>query len=65
MIDTDGTDEITCPYCGYEFTESYEFPGEAGGSEGNIGPIDCDDCGRRFNAYRNVSISYSTEKIKE
>lgn len=28
------TDEIVCPYCGYEFRHSYELDGEYGDIEG-------------------------------
>lgn len=57
-IDHEYTDEIVCPYCGYEFTDSQE---ESTGEE-ILGLIDCPECNEKFYAFRNISISYSTEK---
>ncbi len=56
-IDHVYTDEVTCPYCGYEFMDSWEFEGE------DIGELHCDGCEKEFIAHRNISISYSTSKV--
>jgi hypothetical protein len=54
--------EITCPYCGYEYTESYEYDSsdlDACGEE------DCPDCEKKFKWSRNTSITYSTSGMCE
>ncbi len=52
--DTDYTDEIVCPHCGHMYSDSFEV------SEGEH---ECRDCGNAFNVERDVSVSYSTEKV--
>jgi DNA-directed RNA polymerase subunit RPC12/RpoP len=57
-IDHSYTDEIVCPYCGYEFGDSWEFF-----NTGNEDPqIDCEECNKTFVASRNETITYSTYK---
>lgn len=51
--DTDYTDEIVCPHCGYECSDSWEM---------EEGRHECGDCCRPFMVTRNVSVHYSTEK---
>jgi hypothetical protein len=51
--DTDYTDEVTCPWCGYECSNSWEM------SEGSR---ECEDCGREYDVARNVAVTYSTTK---
>lgn len=50
------TEEVVCPYCGHEFTDSWELSGE----DGQEGETDCGQCERLFLYYRNISVSYST-----
>lgn len=57
-IDHEYTDEIICPYCGYEFSDSFEI----NSGEEDLGLIKCDECGKSFYAIRNIEITYSTEK---
>lgn len=47
-------DEITCPKCGYvrHGGDSWESPDE--------GEDDCEECGHRYEWYRNVEVTYST-----
>lgn len=59
-IDHECTDEITCPHCGSEFSDSWEY----GSGDDEIGLIECGECEKLFYANRNVSVSYSTEKAK-
>ena len=54
--DTDGTDEIVCPYCGQEFSDSLEFIDQDGDD------IDCDACGKSFELTVNHSVTYSTSR---
>ena len=51
--DTDYTDEVTCPHCGYKCSDSWEM---------SVGVHECGDCGREFEMERDVSVSYSTTK---
>lgn len=57
-IDSEYTDEIVCPYCGYEFSDSFEC--NISEDEENI--IECEECGKEFYAIKNISISYSSFK---
>ena len=52
------TKEIVCPYCGYEFSDSWDYSSDLE----DIGLIDCENCDKSFYANRIVTIDYSTEK---
>jgi DNA-directed RNA polymerase subunit RPC12/RpoP len=51
------TDKITCPYCGYEDIDSWEF------AENN-GNYTCSDCGKDFFVERDVEVTYSSFPIE-
>jgi transcription elongation factor Elf1 len=51
--DTDYTDEVICPHCGYEHSDSFEM---------SEGVRECSDCGREFEMERDVAVTYSTTK---
>lgn len=51
------TDEVVCPYCHYEFSDSWEFS--------DNGDIVCDECNKEFFMYRHIEVSYVTEKNNE
>lgn len=55
-IDCSNTDEIVCPYCGYECLDSCEM-------SANRDDMTCEDCDRDFIYQRHREITYSTEKI--
>jgi transcription elongation factor Elf1 len=55
-IDSDYTEEITCPHCGYVHSDSWEV-GE------NSGNTECDSCKKPFAYERNTSVTYSTTKL--
>lgn len=59
-IDTDGTDNIICPHCGYEDHDSWEA-GE-GAEEFDEW---CDRCGKKMHVTRHFTISYSSEKLEK
>ena len=60
-IEHEYTDEIVCPYCGNEFSDSWEL-----GDGEDIGELECDECNKKFTAYRNLSKpTYSTEKLSK
>ena len=46
------SDEITCPYCGYELSDSWECSDE----DINI----CDTCGSEYEYTRVVEVSYTS-----
>lgn len=54
------TSEIVCPFCGYEFGDSWEYEGDCE----DIGLLECDNCYKSFYATRNVRVDYSTQKAK-
>lgn len=55
-IDHEYTDNIVCPWCGSEDTDSWEAADD--------GKRDCYDCGKPFEYEREVSCSYSTAKLE-
>lgn len=55
--DTEYTSEITCPWCGYEMTDSWERSHDSD-------QTDCDNCGRKYEYERDVTVTYSTKKLK-
>ena len=59
-FDTEFRDDIVCPYCGYEFTDSWEYNDTQDEQK-----VDCHDCGKEFLLYMHVTIDYSTYKKKE
>jgi transposase-like protein len=56
-------DEVKCPYCGYEYSESYEFLNGARDDFSDFN-VSCDYCHQEFNVQPEKSISYSSIKIK-
>lgn len=50
------TEEIICPWCGYEFQDSWEF-------EEN-GEHECYGCGKSFKFSRIIDVTYDTERIE-
>jgi len=60
-IDHEYTQEIVCPYCGAEWTDSWEEGSHPGDED--IGELECFECERKFYATRNIDITYCTEKI--
>jgi hypothetical protein len=45
-------DDITCPWCGYEYCDSWEFRDD--------GNEKCQECGKEFTYSANHSVTYST-----
>jgi len=50
-----GEDEVTCPYCGYETTDSWELQ--------DYGTSTCVDCDKKYSWQRDVLITYSSEGV--
>lgn len=59
-IDCESTDDVVCPHCGAEFIDSHEFFMN-GRSDATC---ECEECGKAFEASRDISITYSTRKKK-
>lgn len=57
-IDHDHTDEVVCPYCGYEFGDSWDLSDDSG-------ELDCSECGKEFEYYRHIEVTYCTYQITE
>ena len=55
-IDHELTQEITCPYCGYEDHGSWE--------ENDDGDMECPECYKEFSFERIITVEYSTKKKK-
>lgn len=55
------TDEIVCPYCGHELSDSFDY-----GLEPNVTyvHIDCPKCEKEFCCGAEADIKYTTEKMK-
>lgn len=50
-------DEITCPYCGYVHSDSYEYSDSDDNHK-------CGQCGGIFSYERNVEVTYSSTPVK-
>lgn len=50
------TDEITCPYCGHEFQDSWDY----NLTEDRYEVVECAECGMPFSATVNHITSYSS-----
>lgn len=55
-MDHSYTDEIVCPHCGYEHTDSWE---QGSGNEEDF-ESECHDCGKVILVSRMVTVKYST-----
>lgn len=49
--------EIKCPYCDYEFSDSWEY-------DDDTTELTCSSCDKEFNVERNVEVTYCTSRIK-
>ena len=54
-IDHEFTDTVVCPYCGYKFSDCFEWSDD--------GREECEECYKEFTFDRNVTIDYSTSRI--
>lgn len=54
FVDTDFTQEITCPWCGHEQHDSWEASDD--------GEYICDVCENEYYYTRDVEVTYSTAK---
>jgi len=55
-IDHEFTQEIVCPWCGYEYGDSWDC--------GEGGKRQCDECGKHFSFSKDYDVTYSTCRKK-
>ena len=53
-LDTSYNELVTCPWCGYEEQDSWEYEDDE---------YECNSCGKPIEVYRIVDIHYSTVKV--
>ena len=46
------TDDITCPWCDYELTDSWQY--------NNSGSMECPECGKDFSYEASIEITYNS-----
>ncbi len=61
-IDCTYTKEIICPYCGYEFSDSWEYNRRMEG--GDSTELECPECDKKFTATMDIEITYKSHKRK-
>jgi len=54
MLDTQYTNELVCPYCGHEFSDSWERE--------DRGEFECYECDKNFSFDTDVTRLYSSER---
>lgn len=61
-INCSGTDEVVCPHCGYEFSDSWDF-----GFNGREMDIQCGnpECEKVFSCEPDYSVVYYSRKKKQ
>jgi hypothetical protein len=57
-FDTKYTDEVICPYCGFEYSDSWEF-------HDYHDKITCCECNKKFEFEACFDVTYCTYKLKE
>ena len=57
----DCEDEIKCPYCGYEFSDSWEFHLR---NDGDSQEVECgnEECEKTFDAIMCITVTWSTRR---
>ena len=58
-FDTNCTDEITCPYCGHVFSDSWEY------NDQNSTEQECHSCGKTFFLEVDFKVTYTTDKMEK
>lgn len=53
-----GTDNIICPYCGYEYEDSWEY-------DESDEHYECINCGSYFSYEREVSVKYYSSPVEK
>ncbi len=49
--------EITCPYCGWKDTDSWE---SGLNNDGDSDEFECPECNKKFNVIMNIETTYTT-----
>lgn len=58
-IDCQYTDEIVCPYCGYENDESWEYYRGLEDYD-SYTTVECSECQKEYEVYREFEVHYSS-----
>lgn len=61
VIDHEYTTDPVCPYCGYVMHDAWELNLE----DGEYTEVECGHCEKSYKVSINISVHYSTEKIKD
>ena len=59
-IDAAYQEQITCPYCGHVYQDSWEMTN--GGDEEDV-ECECDQCERAFRVRTHITVQYSSFKL--
>jgi len=59
-IDINNTDEIICPWCGYEYSKSNKITKGMNDMDDDL--IDCPECENSFHLMVEVQRNYTTER---
>ena len=57
-IDHEYTDNVVCPWCGYEDIDSWEY------IEDTENDIECPECGKLFDMERHTQVTYTTKRAR-
>lgn len=60
-IDCEHTDEIVCPYCGEEQSDSWEIAGE----NGDVQETECYECEKVFKFKTHIEVTFTSIKEGE
>jgi len=53
------SDNVLCPYCGHECGDYEDF---SGSMDDDFANFECDECGKKFEGERVVTVDYRTHK---
>ncbi len=54
------TYEVTCPYCNFEYSDSWEFSMR---HDGDATEMECEGCGKNFHVRLDVERSYTSSGL--
>lgn len=58
--DTEYTKEMVCPYCGDEFSDSWQWNDSNADAE-----VDCYECGKSFTLNVDFDVTYTTRRKED
>jgi len=54
--------EIVCPYCDYEYSESWEYGMEY---DGDSTELECPECNKKFSVVMNIETTFTSQGLCE